>query len=104
MPQNFCNGVQLAVLGRSRGSRGVEGVMLLHQLHVLWSSLAPGDSAAVYSLAATALLHPQSAGQRGNAGEARCARTAWQAGWWAGWRAGGLRGVSAGFAVPEPAL
>lgn len=66
--QNFVNAVQLTGVG---GSRAVEGVMLLHQAHVLWSSLAPEDSAALYSLAATALLHPPSGMQRG--GEARCA-------------------------------
>lgn len=40
--------------------------------HMLWSTLEPADGAAVYSLAATALLHPQSALQRGGIGEARC--------------------------------
>lgn len=65
--------VQLMSLGGTRGgSRDVEGLVLVQQQHVLWSTLTPAEGAAVHSLAATALLHPQSPGQRSAAGEARC--------------------------------
>ncbi len=55
--QSLANLAQQAALG---GRRPVAGVMLLYGPHLLWSSLPPRDTAALFSLLATGLLHASS--------------------------------------------
>ncbi|KAL4452400.1 hypothetical protein ABPG75_008062 [Micractinium tetrahymenae] len=55
--QSLANLMQQAALG---GRRPVAGVMLLYGPHLLWSSLPPRDTAALFALLATGLLHASS--------------------------------------------
>lgn len=54
--QSLCN-LALQAPAPPGEPRPVAGVLLLHGPHLLWSSLPPRDTAAVFSLIATGLLH-----------------------------------------------
>ena len=50
------------------GRRPVAGVVLLYGPHLLWSSLAPRDTAGVFALIATGLLHASSSSSSSGSG------------------------------------
>lgn len=68
--QSLANLARHAALG---GRRPVAGVMLLYGPHLLWSSLPPRDTAAVFALLATGLLHASSKSSSGGSGGAGAA-------------------------------